>query len=771
MNSTINELQVIGMSPMPVNGKKATILKWNTKSNSELEKAFKKKDYGDNLAIRTGLSSRCLVVDVDVKNRGLEVWDHLEAKYGRIETYRVRTPSGGLHIYLNYTGTQGIGNYVECVKQSGKKVGIDTRNDNGYVVAPPSVIDGKSYTAEVPLLEYYKTRGNRSTFESLPNWLRSLIVGDCTLDNDYNIIEKVEQVAVAPAADYDLINSRIDITVISKLLGCLKPERADNRNEWRDLVCATRHAGVQYKIKEKLIKAAAHAFSKRSEKYDKAAVDALWDEVCTAKTPVTLGTIRYMAREDDPEQYALICKDISFDGATDITPTCWNDLASIRTTKPTLTKLMQFYKGCVYEVNSGILQYFARMRDGHIQIITKPFVAKGEDFSIPLSPEGTISLRSAFETLSCSDAWKRNINTFDRVDFLPSFTERIEKDGVLNLFTSFPCKPIEGTSPDMEIVEWHLQHILCAGNAEYWEMMQNWLAHFVQKPGQKIEIMPIFNGEQGSGKSIVFDKLFPLLVSADYYHEIDDMNTLFDKFNADQEKKMICVLNEIGTYGKDHGQSGKMKSVMTRKKMKIEHKGMNRYEVSDTCNFILATNKDNPVKIETSNRRYAPIMVSSAKLGDLDYFTTLDAAINHDTVSRFLHKWLQRDISKWVKSKIPKTDALMAMKLIGYSTPTRFMLDIASRQIDILEDDTLRIHSIVMYEYFAQWCGKTGEAVTQQKIFSADLIKMKVPYGNVSIDGDQKKGFKVSIDDLRSLLKVVIKEPDYDFSEAELPDL
>jgi len=59
----------------------------------------------------------------------------------------------------------------------------------------------------------------------------------------------------------------------------------------------------------------------------------------------------------------------------------------------------------------------------------------------------------------------------------------------------------------------------------------------------------------------------------------------------------VIVLNEIGTYGKDHSQSGKLKSILTRKKMPIEHKGKNRYEVPDACNYIMLSNKSNPVKI------------------------------------------------------------------------------------------------------------------------------------------------------------------------------
>lgn len=767
----LNVYQCLGLSPMPVVGKQATIKEWQKKESEFMIKAIKSQKHGSNIAIRTGARSNCFVVDVDVKDRGLEVWNAIEAKHGKIDTYRVNTPNGGLHLYFNYAGTQNIGCLQACIIQSGVKIGIDIRNDNGYVVAPPSKIDDRCYSAVVPLVDYHKTRGTRTTFDPLPDWLRSLIVGDCHLDDEYNIVKK-EAPPVQKEYDCALVPQGITISFISKLLACFKQERLTIRDEWRNTIWALQDAALEFSIKNKEMYALALTHSKRYEKYDsssKRELDNLWDN--ERKESFNLGTIRRMAKADNPEEYKIICKDITYD--QELIPTCWNDLATVRTSKPTLSKLMQFYKGCVFEINNGSIQYFARMRCGDISIIKNPFVARGEDFKIQLAPEGKISLRAAFETLSCSDAWKRNINTFDKVDFLPSFTEIRQVDGVLNLFNGFPCKPIQGGSEDMEIVEDHLKKILCAGNADYWQMFQYWLAHLVQKPGVKIEIMPIFQGEQGTGKSIVFDKLFPILVSAAHYHEIDDMNQLFDKFNSDHDKKIICVLNEIGTYGKDHGQSGKLKSITTRKKMKVEHKGKDKYEVSDTCNFVLATQMINPVKIETSNRRYAPITCSSERIGDVEYFNKLEKAINPDTVSRFLYKWLYEiDISKWEKSKIPKTAALATMKFISYSSTIRFMLEIASLQIDILdENNEIRMHSSVLHSHFAAWCTRNGEPVTAWKVFSTEVIALKIRDGNVTIDNVSLKGFRVSLLKLQAILRVVIHESNYNFCQDELENL
>jgi hypothetical protein len=80
-------------------------------------------------------SAGLFVVDLDGE-AGLRSWRHLETLYGAPETLRVRTPSGGTHIYFKGHGRSTAGALGR---------GIDTRGVGGYVLLPPSTIDGRSY--------------------------------------------------------------------------------------------------------------------------------------------------------------------------------------------------------------------------------------------------------------------------------------------------------------------------------------------------------------------------------------------------------------------------------------------------------------------------------------------------------------------------------------------------------------------------------------------------------------------------------------------------
>jgi len=86
--------------------------------------------------------SDLLVVDVDVKHGAIgdATMKKLQKEHGKLpETFTVKTPSGGWHLYFKKPDIEHIGN---------NSIGedIDIRCDGGYVLAPGSSIDGNPYT-------------------------------------------------------------------------------------------------------------------------------------------------------------------------------------------------------------------------------------------------------------------------------------------------------------------------------------------------------------------------------------------------------------------------------------------------------------------------------------------------------------------------------------------------------------------------------------------------------------------------------------------------
>ena len=105
------------------------------------------------IGIATGIINRISVVDVDNKpekgKNGLAEWQKLQEKYGIApDTFTVRSPSGGIHLYFKHK--DGFKNSTDKLAN-----GIDTRGDGGYIIASGSSINGVCYTVEknLPLAE------------------------------------------------------------------------------------------------------------------------------------------------------------------------------------------------------------------------------------------------------------------------------------------------------------------------------------------------------------------------------------------------------------------------------------------------------------------------------------------------------------------------------------------------------------------------------------------------------------------------------------------
>jgi RecA-family ATPase len=93
-----------------------------------------------NVAVATGAGT--IVLDVDVKSgkRGHESLEALEAMGLPLDGFRVRTTSGGLHVYLktDHPHANSVNKLVEFPD-------IDVRCEGGYVVGPGSAVGGKTY--------------------------------------------------------------------------------------------------------------------------------------------------------------------------------------------------------------------------------------------------------------------------------------------------------------------------------------------------------------------------------------------------------------------------------------------------------------------------------------------------------------------------------------------------------------------------------------------------------------------------------------------------
>ena len=146
-----HELALSGFRVFPVryNDKRPAVNAWPTVATCEAGKIDILFANGKaNLGVRCGetdLGVSFFVVDIDIKNDapGAESWAEFctanpEVAEAAASTVMSTTPSGGWHLW--FTMPEGAD-----IRNGRPWPGVDIRGEGGYVLAPPSLFDGKGY--------------------------------------------------------------------------------------------------------------------------------------------------------------------------------------------------------------------------------------------------------------------------------------------------------------------------------------------------------------------------------------------------------------------------------------------------------------------------------------------------------------------------------------------------------------------------------------------------------------------------------------------------
>jgi hypothetical protein len=94
-----------------------------------------------NVGIAAGSASGLVVYDIDPRNGGSDSWEAWQAEHGKVPDGAMQLTAGG--------GVHHLAAYVEGVRSTKLRDGIDLLSDGRYFVAFPSVVGGRQYTWEL----------------------------------------------------------------------------------------------------------------------------------------------------------------------------------------------------------------------------------------------------------------------------------------------------------------------------------------------------------------------------------------------------------------------------------------------------------------------------------------------------------------------------------------------------------------------------------------------------------------------------------------------
>jgi hypothetical protein len=249
------EMKKLAKFPLQPNSK-LPACKWTDKNNHLYDVSM-----NINYGIITGKLNNLLVLDIDVKDHGLEEWNKYITRNGEPKTVTISTPSGGLHYYFLYNSKNEANEQLLrehlYTQTKLRGAGLDIRSDGGYVVGPQSIINNKQY-------EYV----HKSSLMEMPTELILWLI-EGQNDKKTNKITKSEKTITTKPSKTDLV-FMIDDKTINEILNKLPKEYNDNYLKWLSV------SNVLKGLKKQDI---WDSFSKKSKRYNKANNMIIWNSL------------------------------------------------------------------------------------------------------------------------------------------------------------------------------------------------------------------------------------------------------------------------------------------------------------------------------------------------------------------------------------------------------------------------------------------------------------------------------------------------------------
>lgn len=116
---------------IPMVDKKVLIPNWQKKKETVIPHYL-----GPNIGILTGKINNLIVLDIDIKDNGMKLWNIIKKNNPTFITPTVKSPGGSLHFYFKYS--KNIPN-MNRILVDNNRIGWDIKSDGSIITSPPSL--------------------------------------------------------------------------------------------------------------------------------------------------------------------------------------------------------------------------------------------------------------------------------------------------------------------------------------------------------------------------------------------------------------------------------------------------------------------------------------------------------------------------------------------------------------------------------------------------------------------------------------------------------
>lgn len=207
----------------------------------------------------------------------------------------------------------------------------------------------------------------------------------------------------------------------------------------------------------------------------------------------------------------------------------------------------------------------------------------------------------------------------------------------------------------------HLHDNVCTGHGDWCTYLLKFLACMVQYPGRLPGVAIVLRGEEGVGKTCVYDYVKRVFRPTDTVL-VSGSNDLTASFNAHLAAKVWVCADEAFFAG-DPRVFGQLQSMITSEELLLHPKGIDRYKIDNCMHLLIVSNHDWVVRASKEARRYFVLEVGKDHQRDFTYFNAITRQMDHEGgTAAMLYDLLHMDLSDFNPMEFPNTPFLQEQK-------------------------------------------------------------------------------------------------------------
>lgn len=230
--------------------------------------------------------------------------------------------------------------------------------------------------------------------------------------------------------------------------------------------------------------------------------------------------------------------------------------------------------------------------------------------------------------------------------------------GVFNTWAGFAYTPKQG---DCGLFLDHISNVICGGDAALADWVLDWLADLVQDPANPKGTAIVMRGTEGCGKGTLANAICKLF-GPHAIHLIDESH-LTGNFNAHMIDAVVVFADEV-TWGGNKKTDGKLKGLVTERRLMAERKGIDAVQYTNHAHLIIASNSEWVIPAGPGSRRWTVIDVPGTHSNDSAYFAPMYKQLENGGYEALLHFLLNRKVTSNLRHAF-ETQALLEQRALS----------------------------------------------------------------------------------------------------------